>query len=421
MLNFLFPMILLYIIAIAFFFSNKKMSMSKFVVYCYVFIVFCSFLLLFQDEKYIGLRENFFVGSAFFSFLVFIHLLPFILVRDDKIEVIKILDYKLMTAISIITISFSFLSIVYFLSVIIKVFTSPDLAMFRHMLVTDGHPYLSPGIINTISGVAAILYCVPMLLGFLNMASNANSKIAVLLFISSLSYPFFVFAYFGRDGIIFWLMSIVSLYIMFKPFLDKSKQKKIKWFLMTFLLLGASVFIVITFARFGDLNNSIKSLLSYAGQQYLNFCIYFDLTITNTGGARTYTLYHDFVYDVGSTEKLKSLRWELASEGHEYMSWEWGTMFKDLYTDFGALQTALLVIIYSIYQYIMFNKLSKRPDIFMCLFFIIMCQLSWQGIFYFKNYSYAGNFYILLTFFIPLLSLLYKSKCNVLIEKNYNL
>lgn len=417
MLNFLFPILLIYIIVIANLFTNKKMSMSKFVIYCYFFIILCSFTLLFLDHKYTEIQKNFYIGSVFFSFLVFIHLLPFVFVRDDKIEVIKILDYKLMRIISIVAILFSFLSIVYFLSVNIKVFSSPDLAMFRHTLVTDGHPYLTPGLINTISGVTAMLYCVPMLLGFLNMASNGDSKIVKLLFISSLSYPFFVFAYFGRDGIIFWLMSIFSIFIMFKPFLDKNKQKKIKRFFTFFLILGSSVFILITFTRFGEFNESIKSLISYLGQQFLNFCIYFDLEITNTGGARTFTLYHDLVNDVDSTEKLKSLRWELASQGREYMSWEWGTMFKDLYTDFGSLGVTLLVIMYAIYQFIMFKKLSTKPDLFMCLFFVIMCQLSWQGIFYFKNYSFAGNFYIILAFLLPFLSFLYKSKCLVILEK----
>ncbi len=413
MINFIPLFFVLYLIFIMCMYRKKNGGLSFFVLFCYFLISISSVLLFLMSDKYLELSDDFYVGSVFLSFCFFILLIPFVYCCDDKITVIKVFETKFIKKISVIVNILSLFSIFYFLDIVIKVFSFPELQLFRHVLVTEGHPFISPSVFNTMAGIISILYLIPMWLGFVCLCKNdIKFSFSLVLFLSSLSYPVYVLAYFGRDGALFWIMSFLSLYYFMKDFIPFYRSKKIKIFFSIASFIVVVFFVVITFYRFGDFEKSLLSILSYGGQQYLNFIVYFELKFDHTLGARTFTIVHDLIFDSSYEDVLKNLRWQLALEGREYMSWEWGTMFKDLFTDYGSLSTLLITTFFSLYLSYHFTKLRYRADFFNVLHLIIMCQLVWQGVFYFKQYTYSGNLYVFISLLLPIIAYFFRYLCT---------
>nr|WP_245837066.1 O-antigen polymerase [Paraferrimonas sedimenticola] len=393
--------------------------MSSFVVFCWLLILICSIGLYKVDEKYLEINQYIYWGSLYFSLLAVIHLIPFSISKERKVDCILLPKLRYLNLVAYLLVVASFISIFYFLSVCVSVFTSPDLDMFRHLLTTEGHPFIEPGLLNTVSSAVAIVYLVPLLLSFIYFSLNRRRVLSYLLLISSLSYPVYVFAYFGRDGVLFWILSFISVYLLLGNYLQREEVYRIRRLAMVLGFAGMFLFAVITFFRFGDINESLQAILSYGGQQFLNFIIYFDLQITHTLGARTFTLFHDIYFSTDYFNTLEMLKQELAYQNREYMSWEWGTYFKDFYTDYGAFGALTFIFSYSVYICLNFSKLHKKTNLLDILFYLGVCQFALQGIFYFKYYIYVGNIYVFLILSLPLMSRLFKSKFTLRIEKKW--
>jgi len=75
------------------------------------------------------------------------------------------------------------------------------------------------------------LFIVAQVCSFINLIpinGKRNVYKAYLMLISSLSFVVYVLAYAGRDGVVFWLMSYVFCFLLFRKFLIKSDLKKMK-------------------------------------------------------------------------------------------------------------------------------------------------------------------------------------------------
>ena len=243
------------------------------------------------------------------------------------------------------TIFISFLSIFYFSNVVYKLASYDDLSGFRHLLVNDGNPFVTIGIINTVSGVAATFFIFPLFLSFIYIIGGFGYKTSILLFISSFSYPLFVLSYFGRDGLLFWLIAFFSLVILFRNFLTDFQFKKLKNFFMRFLLFLGAIFIFISLVRFGELSKTLYSILDYFGQPIINFSRLFELDIIYTGGSRSFPL-------IFGNEASSSFSKQVSSFGQDDLAWTFGSFIKNLYIDFGTLCTLIMSIILSMGFYI---------------------------------------------------------------------
>ena len=307
------------------------------------------------------------------------------------------------------TIFISFLSIFYFSNVVYKLASYDDLSGFRHLLVNDGNPFVTIGIINTVSGVAATFFIFPLFLSFIYIIGGFGYKTSILLFISSFSYPLFVLSYFGRDGLLFWLIAFFSLVILFRNFLTDFQFKKLKNFFMRFLLFLGAIFIFISLVRFGELSKTLYSILDYFGQPIINFSRLFELDIIYTGGSRSFPL-------IFGNEASSSFSKQVSSFGQDDLAWTFGSFIKNLYIDFGTLCTLIMSIILSMGFYI-YSCNIKSVNAFKLISIFCYSQILIQGVFYFRQYNDVGNFYILCLIFVSILGKLIRCE-NVICRKS---
>ncbi|MFA0254815.1 hypothetical protein AB4481_09930 [Vibrio breoganii] len=331
-----------------------------------------------------------------FVILLFLLLLPFLVINLNRVDFIRLPSENVMNMVVYISITLSFISIIYFSYISVLVLTSQNLLNFRHELVSNGHPFIIPGLVNTISGVAATFYTVPVFLFYLLLGAVSKRNILLLLFISTFSYPLFVLSYFGRDGVVFWCLSHISAYLIFKKTYPPSLRSKIKIVLYLFFLILSVFFLFISFVRFDGVNGTFLSIISYLGQAPINFIdiASFDFTITygSRGFNMIYSLFseHDysnqFIYQLGAyIEK----------------SWVFGTILKNLLIDFGFLGSFLLLLVIAVIFIFVFLSnvmIMKLSNLFLIFAY---SQIIIQGMFYFRQYNDVGNFYIMCLFLLP--------------------
>lgn len=103
-----------------------------------------------------------------------------------------------------------------------------------------------------------------------------------IFFLVSLSGPYNAVLGADRSKVAYWIISLAGMYILFAPVLAKAQKKQlIRIGLLTVgvlaLYLGA-----MTIARFGerdyggDVSGTEGGLISYLGQSYIHYCLYFD-------------------------------------------------------------------------------------------------------------------------------------------------
>lgn len=154
----------------------------------------------------------------------------------------------------------------------------------------------SYGLINTLAGAASQLFGVSLVLAFIRLASKKNQGRNVLraffLVFSSLSYVIYIFAYVGRDGVVYWLMTVVALYLVFCSHLDPVDKKRI----VVIGLIGAAVLLIpfgmITVSRFFDADQGAGwSFFEYFGAQIHNFSDYSSIDRPVTYGLQSFPMF----------------------------------------------------------------------------------------------------------------------------------
>lgn len=381
-------------------FAKNKNTISSFVIFLYFIVVVLSVptaIVFNKPDYYVGDLSG---GGVYFGLLLCLLLLPFLIVKEQSIMIVKLPNDRWLNILNFISIVLSFISIFYFFNVCLKVIFYDNLSGIRYELLSGGHPFISPGIINTMSGLSATFFTVPVFLFYISVIKNERKFVSSLLFLSSLSYPLFVFAYFGRDGFLFWVMAHICACLLFQDFFSLGFGKKLRIAIILFGCVGLSFFMFITFTRFGDFSESMLSILNYAGQAPINFIELFKIEVTPTYGAYEFNLIFRFFSD---SDTASQFIYQLGDNVE--LSWVFGTMLKNMYIDFGFLGAILFLTTLSLIIAISFmNDISviRMPKLF---FFYCYSQIVIQGVFYFRQYNDAGNFYILILILVAILGM----------------
>lgn len=389
-----FLFVLLGLMALMSIYMNKS-RLITFVFLIYILMTLFSFILGVND-RYVLNSPEVQDGQLFFTLLIFLLLAPFLFFNQhSSLSSIKIPNAPTLAIINCIMIIGSFISVSYFLFIIYQVLALDDLSAFRHLLVAEGHPIIKPSLLNTLSGVIATFYPLTMFLFFVNLIRRGSKIVSVLLFIGTFSYPMFVFSYFGRDGFLFWFLSFVSLLYLFNDLINEKVIMRIRKVIIVFGSILFYLFIFITFIRFGDIGDSINSILLYLGQQPHVFAELYGFDLTPSSGKVSFSLITKPFMDDDIPLLFAN---ELGSSF--YLSWQFGTLVKEFYIDFGVIGGVIFLFFIGFVAVCFFFNGKRKDNMIKLFIFFAYSQVVIQGVFYFRQSNDVGNFYLLFLLFL---------------------
>lgn len=387
--------------------NSSNMSISKFILLIYFGSILTS---VWYSNSYKEIQSDAFSYdlipyALLFCLFVILYFWPLIRYNEYQYKTLILPDQQILTLFSIFIIVISFISIAYFLPISITVMSVADLGDARVMATNDGNQFITPGIINTISSTASSFYNIALILAFIHIAQRGFSKISILLIISSLSYVLNVFAYAGRDGVVFWVFAFLMTYIYFKDYINDKSKKWLKYIFISASIIGIALFIAISQDRFGD--DMENSFITYYGQPYINFCFYCQEGYYYTPG-------HDFPLfrEILGLEEVPRDTWEVGNSS----SWTWGTFLRSLIENLGVMWAIILGLIMSTIIGAIINvRLNKFSSLFILFMYL---QVVSQGVFYFRQSTRGGNLFIIISFVLWIVFEIFCNNSNNYIVKN---
>lgn len=254
----------------------------------------------------------------------------------------------------------------------------------------------SYGLINTIAGMGSHLFAVSLVMAFIRLCQPKGEGYslarAALLVFASLSYVAYILAYVGRDGSIYWLMTALLVFIIFRAELPAELRRRI-------VLVGASLcgllllpIIAITISRFANSETGLGGgLWDYFGAQINNFSDYSSIDRPVTYGAMNFPMIKTaFCSTLGG---LRCENWEDIKPFifDQYLSqgmppWLFGTYVSDFVADFTYPGTIALLIGFAFLCHrACVGRDSQGRMSLPRILMIILCFLTpYWGVFYFR-------------------------------------
>lgn len=275
----------------------------------------------------------------------------------------------------------------------------------------------SYGLFNTFAGAASQLFAASLVMACVRLSQAPGRGYSVwranLLILSSLSYVIYILAYVGRDGVVYWLMTALAVFLMFRRHIPAGPRRQIVLLGALFGMLLMVPFLAITVARFVDSSyGSAWSILDYFGSQINNFSDYSTIDRPMTLGIMNFPMFLvpvcQATIGVGceNWEDLKPLIFEqYLAQGKE--PWLFGTYVSDFVGDFGYLGTLVLLSLFALLcRTTCQTHADRRPltltRLLLVLFFFLV---PYWGVFYFR-FSIINGFIVVNLAFILAVSLL---------------
>jgi oligosaccharide repeat unit polymerase len=254
----------------------------------------------------------------------------------------------------------------------------------------------SYGVINTVAGAGSHLFMISLVMACIRLCQNRSGRYTLvrplLLIAASLSYVVYVLAYVGRDGAIYWLMTALMVFLLFRRHMLIKTQR---WIVLTGSSISAIILIpivVITAARFATSEFGANwSVLEYFGTQINNFSDYASIDRPQTYGAMNFPLilqpYCSIFGGLGceNWETIKPYIFDqYLTQGQA--PWLFATYVSDFVADFGYAGALVFISLFSMLCHYLcvardgngFLSLSR-------LLLILLCFLTpYWGVFYFR-------------------------------------
>ena len=324
--------------------------------------------------------------------------------RRETFEALPAPKKIILKKISYATLFLSLYSIIFFTPVLLDVYRHEDKANFRYLLSDGHHPYINPSLLNSMAGIIATFYIIPICLGLYNLASK-NVKLGILLILSSLSYPVFLLSYLGRDGVLFWLISFTIALIGIKKSFGDEAQKKLRFSIGSVVLVFTIAFLYITIHRFGSAAAAM-SIADYFGQPIINLSKVYGETLPPANGAISNAPIYDMILGNFTEERLIYLKLDRLDSP----IWVFGTYLKQMYLDYGTLGTICII---SAFSFISIFYTRKSKDLGTYIFYVFYTTFVVQSIFYFRHYNNAGHIYLTFMFAICAIISLMSAKNSI--------
>lgn len=271
----------------------------------------------------------------------------------------------------------------------------------RHGLNVLNEFILPPTIWTTIAVVVSSFYVVFVVMFFYSLANRMSIIYTVSTFAGGVLYVISSMCFTARDGPVFYVLTVLFAYIMFRGDLSKSVRKKLS---LALVIVGCSIlvflvtFTVQRFSGSGKSDDLLSGTLGYIGQQPYVFAealvsqdrFYgFDLRLPLIP-----------IITTGSEpEVIRTLPFE----------WSFGTFLKDYYGMFGWFSLLSITIGQFAFFFLQFKKIRPPGSIYLILLTAFYFQFMLSGVFYFRLGTRGGNLYMVLYVLILMFSL-YRSR-----------
>jgi hypothetical protein len=259
--------------------NGNRFGPVSFLISAYVFVYGCSLVV-----EFLGLarrvNELDVFGVGYLALATVIILFAHFRYHDPDVLVVKVESVSIKRLFDFVFLISNFAAIIFFFPSVIHGLTG-DVGSNRVSLGDTTQRLQDAGLINTYFSTICSSFGISLVLGFSNLTmSNSqrpnNRWIGWALLLSSTSYIIYIFAWVGRDGVVFWLLLFALVHLLFYPGLSPGTAKNIKRLYISVFLVSLPAFMLITIARFGGGNESVFVwILIYIGEQVSNFNDYF--------------------------------------------------------------------------------------------------------------------------------------------------
>jgi len=346
------------------------------------------------------------IPVLYLSLCLGITLWGFFLYRDNRLLTIRIENYRLFRILEMVLLLTSILAIFLFLPTAVSALHG-DIADNRINIGEIGESLEQLGYINTFFSLIANMFALNIIIAFLNLTPELirlphSTMKAVLLLMSSSVYIVYVLAMVGRDGVVFWIMTFIFLFLIFRKFVRGDWAFKLKSFAITFSALSLIPFSMITYARFVDYKDGLfAGLWMYVGDQVSAFNdLFMSLSSPQMGRINFPLLYR--LFDP-SYSKLDRHDWHYLYTQQGVIPWSFPTFVGSFILDFGYIVTPLLILLIAMGARLSLRGLYKTGSITLSqlLIFLLCAQMVLYGVFYFRQSSV--NLYIFAVLALALL------------------
>lgn len=269
-------------------------------------------------------------------------------------------------------------------------------------------PYF--GIIDGFFSKLNALYFIAIFLFFVGLVFKWKKSVLLMLLIGSFSLPLGTLVQFGRDGVVYFMFSMILSFFIVKPCMDKKLSRKILILIGSSLVGVLLILMIISLARFQNEHSSdnyiIVGTLGYIGQQVGNFCdiFYVDCEYAGTMFPSFYAYWDKFF---GITNRI-GYDDVLIKNGLESETFNFGFYVKNLLGAYGIWGT----LIFSCFLNRFFCYLKKKYTISNHLYYfmllLVFFQVPLQGVFYYRQG--VGSQDLIYFIFILFLYLFFKRK-----------
>lgn len=391
-------------------------ALNKFrvgVVSYLIFLYFCSLVcslvlyLFFDYSKRYTLEIE---PMLYFMIGLCLLLLGFFRYRDYRVQIIVLNNIKAIKFLEWAIVPFTCGAIVFFLIHALTML-SGDIEANRNAVASGGVSYLGDlGIINSVFSLVSNFFLLNMLFAFLNLTESypgASVPKSLMQLLLSTVYIFYIMAYVGRDGVVFWGMSLCFFYLLFRGFITKKKLRFLKRSALFVSIPAFAVFAAISIQRFGGEGGSVfMALLDYAGQQVLNFNNHYLVNPPVAYGAISFgpiVSLNTYVFGPDAVPFDKEL-WNQVFLDKGVAPWVFTTLIGSFMYDFGRVGGMGVIVILSCAVCFVLRDVKKSRTIKFSdlLMFILLFQIVSWGMFYYRQYSaffYIVGLLMMVTFY----------------------
>lgn len=386
--------------------NGFKFGVVSYLISIYLASSVCSLVLNFifgyQDVYSLELFPVVFLAAmvvlVFFGFFGF---------KDRVFNEIVLTNIRLLKFLEYFMIPFSVLAFGFFL---LNTYTalSGDVEAERNLIASGENTRLSShGLLNSLCSLVANCFLFNMLFGFLNLTRGypGHSLFKAVLHISlSTVYVLYILSYAGRDGVVYWVMSFVFFFLLFRDFLPLTSKRALY---LGFAILFFPIFLVfikISIARFGENGTGevILSFFDYAGQQIFYFNDHFMVSPPPMHGAINFgpafslgTKLFDHDY-----EQFVRAEWFTFFLDRDVIPWVFTTFVGSFLHDFGRFGAFIsCLILYGLAKYSVHSVKGGYMLLSDLIIFILIFQIVSWGVFYYRQYSAFIYILLILCFF----------------------
>lgn len=262
----------------------------------------------------------------------------------------------------------------------------------RLSLNVEGQSVLPETLATTIAVTVSSFYMIFIMLYFIAIKKSMNRFFILSMFVGGILYVVSSLCFMARDGALFYAISFVFVYSLFRFQLSNKQRNRFKIAIILVLTITCLIVASITIQRFytdGDTHRLIAGTVGYLGQQPYVF-------------AETIVSQHKFY---GLSLRLPLIQMLFGSVKEisrtEVYEWTFGTFLKDFYAISGWSSLWLLSLLFTCFFGLIFIRRKKYHPITFSIIIILYFHFMTTGVFYFRLGSRAGNLYIftMVTFF----------------------